>query len=70
MRTKRETQFYVILYREDTVVGDFYDEEILLAVPHVQTSSTPGKIMFCFNVWFGFKKKAERKKELFSETFY
>ncbi len=45
MRTKRETQVYVILYWEDTVVGDFYDEKILLAVPHVQTSSIPGKIM-------------------------
>jgi hypothetical protein len=63
MRTKRETQVYVILYWEDTVVGDFYDEKILLAVPHVQTSSIPGKIMFCFNVWSGFKKKTERKKE-------
>jgi hypothetical protein len=59
MRTKREAQVYVILYWEDTVVGDFYDEKILLAVPHVQTSrqtsSIPGKIMYCFNVWFGFK---------------
>jgi len=29
MRTKRETQVYVILYLEGTVVGDFYDEKIL-----------------------------------------
>ena len=35
----------------------------LLAVSHVQTSSIPGEIMFCLNVWSGFKKKAERKKE-------